>query len=266
MKQDAGFSVSAILLGILTAVLADMDAPGGSIRAVILYSFVNAGCLTVLILLAGIFWRSAEKRHRTAALVLAVWLLIELAQTILQAQNIAQQEFRSMALIGILPFLLWAGWSIAPGSWNASARVLWWFAALGGAVCLLGLFGQLSWLRLVEADTLLSVQKPTAVFYAEYLLWPLLCPGASLRKAASLPWTACVVQVAAAMGMGLVFGTSGYPALELLRAWSVGAFSRMDALLLLIWLACAIYRICILCAALHICWNKVIGEERRLPE
>ena len=266
MKQNAGFSVSAVALGILTAALADMDAPGGSVRAVILYSLVNTGCLTVFVLLAGIFWQSAGKCRRPASLVLAVWLLVELTQTILQANHIAQQEFRSMALIGILPFLLWAGWNIAPCSWNASARVLWWFLALGGVICLLGLFGQLSWPRLVAADALLPVQESTAVFYAEYLLWPLLCPDASMRKAACLPWAACAVQVTSAMGMGLVFGASGYPALELLRAWSVGAFSRMDALLLLIWLACAVYRVCTLCATLHICYSKVIGEKRRLPD
>ena len=70
------------------------------------------------------------------------WFLAELFGTVVQAQNICQQEFRSMALIGLLPLLLWAGWCIPPSGWDAPARVLWWFVLLGGLVCLTGLPGR----------------------------------------------------------------------------------------------------------------------------
>ena len=38
-----------------------------------------------------------------------------------------------MAMIGLLPLLLWAGCRIPLSGWDAPARVLWWFVLLGGA-------------------------------------------------------------------------------------------------------------------------------------
>ena len=48
--------------------------------------------------------------------------------------------------------------------------------------------------------------------------------------------------------------------LELLRAWSGGSFSRMDALLLLLWLLCAVYRAAMLCAAIRLLWQQPEAE------
>jgi len=66
------------------------------------------------------------------------------------------------------------------------------------------------------------------------------------------------VQAAALLGSALLFGSGTYPRLELLRAWSGGSFSRMDALLLLIWLTCAIFRTGFLCAAVRTVWQRAV--------
>ena len=58
--------------------------------------------------------------------------------------------------------------------------------------------------------------------------------------------------------MCLVFGATDYPEQELLRAWSADVFSRMDALLLLIWLTCAIFRTGFLCAAVRTVWQRAV--------
>ena len=68
------------------------------------------------------------------------------------------------------------------------------------------------------------------------------------------------VQAAALLGGALLFGSGAYPRLELLRAWSGGSFSRMDALLLLLWLLCAVYRAAMLCAAIRLLWQQPEAE------
>lgn len=263
MKQKTGFSISALMLSVLTMALASGGERAGSARTAVLFGALQALLLALLAVLAGGFWQQKNAPRRTAALALALWFLAELVQAFAQAHWVAKQEFHSMALVGILPLLLWAGWVVPPDGWDAPARVLWWFVFLGGAVCLLGLAGQMSWTRLLLAE---NAQKPTALLCAEYFSWPLLCPQASPRRAARLPWAAYAVQAGAALGMQLVFGAGGYPALELLRAWGVGAFSRMDALLLLIWLACAIYRVSFLCGALRICLQAALGTGKELAK
>ena len=42
-----------------------------------------------------------------------------------------------------------------------------------------------------------------------------------------------------------------YAGLELLRAWAMGYFSRLDAFLLLVWLAAALWRLCLLAFVLR---------------
>ena len=52
----------------------------------------------------------------------------------------------------------------------------------------------------------------------------------------------------------LVLGRPDSPAyagLELLRAWAMGYFSRLDAFLLLVWLAAALWRLCLLAFVLR---------------
>lgn len=75
-----------------------------------------------------------------------------------------------------------------------------------------------------------------------------------------LPVWGFAVQAAALLGGALLFGSGAYPRLELLRAWSSGSFSRMDALLLLLWLLCAVYRTAMLCAAIRLLWQQPEAE------
>ena len=265
MNHSAGFSISAVALSVLTAALASAEG-GGSARAVILYGLLNAALLTALSVLASLFWHSESPLRKSVLAVLSLLLAIELFQTILQAQHAAQREFHSMALIGLLPLLLWAGWHIPPDGWNAPARVLWWFVVVGGAVCAAGLAGQMQWPNLLVVGAANGLHDPGSFFCAEFLLWPVLCPRETPRRGACLPWAAFAVQAGAALGMSLVFGARDYPAGELLRAWSIGAFSRMDALLILIWLACAVYRVGFLCAALRRCVELLFCTEGRAQQ
>ena len=63
------------------------------------------------------------------------------------------------------------------------------------------------------------------------------------------------------LGSALLFGGNAYPRLELLRAWNGGSFSRMDALLLLLWLLCAVYRVAMLCTAIRLLWQQKIEVQ-----
>ena len=167
-----------------------------------------------------------------------------------------------MALIGLLPLLLWAGWCIPPSGWDAPARVLWWFVLLGGLVCLTGLAGQMDWAHLLTADAVQLARWPRVPLYAEYLFWPLLAGYEEPRSMSWLPWLTFLAQAGLTAGMCLVFGAADYPAQELLRAWSADVFSRMDALLLLIWLTCAIFRTGFLCAAVRTVWQRAVQSGK----
>ena len=225
MKQHTErFTPAALTLSVVTAALADGIPQSVPVRRALWLGAVSTVCLCILSALAA------------AAL---------------------RDKAPSMALLGFLPLLLWAGWHICPASWNASARVLWWFVAVGGVVCLLGLVGQLHWYRLFTSA------QPTATgwgvpVYAEYFAGALLCSARSARHTVWLPVWGFAVQAAALMGGALLFGSGAYPRLELLRAWSSGSFSRMDALLLLIWLTCAIFRTGFLCAAVRTVWQRAV--------
>lgn len=249
MKENTkGFSASAAALSILTAALADAAVPAGSARAALL-----SGVLNALLLSTAVRLTVKKGRQPVLALLLSPIILLELFRILLQAQAVCGREFRSMALVGLLPLLLWAGWRVRPEQWNAVARVLWWMVFLGGAAFLTGIAGQLRWARLVESDFGLPAQQMPVLFYAEYLLFPLLCPGQRVCRAVCLPWLTFGVQAAVLLGMRMLFGTRDYPVQQLLCVWSTGAFSRMDALLLLVWLAGAFYRAGVLCAVLRLC-------------
>ena len=125
MSCSTGFSISAVALSVVTGALAAAGKTECSAREAILSGLGNTLLLSLLTCFS-VCIREAEPFIRKAVLaLLTLGLAAELAETILQAQLAAQQEFRSMALIGFLPLLLWAGWSLPPESWNAPARVLW---------------------------------------------------------------------------------------------------------------------------------------------
>lgn len=259
MKQHTErFTPAALTLSVVTAALADGIPQSVPVRRALWLGAGSTVCLCVLSVLA-----AAALQGKTPSLAvrlaLTAGLFMELVHTLVQAQGLCAAEFSSMALLGFLPLLLWAGWGIRPASWNASARVLWWFAAVGSVVCLLGLAGQLHWYRLF------APAQPTATgwnipVYAEYFAGALLCSARSARRTALLPVWGFAVQAIALLGGALLFGSGTYPRLELLRAWSGGSFSRMDALLLLLWLLCAIYRTAMLCAAIRLLWQQPEAE------
>lgn len=253
------FSLQAVALGVFAAAAAESLPAGGSARALLWQEVLAAVLLTVLSALASRFWQSGPPKAAAviSALFLQIWLAVELAQTFFSALRVCREEFSSLALLGFLPLLLWAGWQIPARAWNVPAQVLWWFVVGGGAVCLLGLARQMHWAGLLVQAAPQSMAFTVPV-YAEYFALPLLC-GRGQRRGAALPWLTALVQTATALCMALVFGRE-YPARELLRAWSVGAFSRLDAALLLVWLTCAIFRMGMLCTAI-----RQLGRVDALP-
>lgn len=257
-RQTERFTPAALTLSIVTAALADGIPQSVPVRRALWLGAVSTVCLCVLSALAAAALQNKAPSF-AVRLALTAALFMELVHTLAQAQGLCTAEFSSMALLGFLPLLLWAGWGIRPASWNASARVLWWFAAVGGVVCLLGLAGQLHWYRLFAAAQLTGANWGVPV-YAEYFAGALLCNSQSVRRTVWLPLWGFAVQAAALLGSALLFGSGVYPRLELLRAWSGGSFSRMDALLLLLWLLCAVYRAAMLCAAIRLLWQQPEAE------
>ena len=257
-RQTERFTSAALTLSVVTAALADGIPQGVPVCRALWLGAVGTVCLCILSAQAAATLQN-KAPSLAVRLALTAGLFMELMHTLAQAQGLCAAEFSSMALLGFLPLLLWAGWRIRPASWNASARVLWWFAVAGGVVCLLGLAGQLHWYRLF------TPVQPTATgwsipVYAEYFAGAILCNGRSVRRTIWLPVWSFAVQAVALLGAALLFGGNAYPRLELLRAWSGGSFSRMDALLLLFWLLCAVYRVAMLCAAIRLLWQQPEAE------
>ena len=73
-----------------------------------------------------------------------------------------------------------------------------------------------------------------------------------LPRTVWLPMEAFLLEGGVRLGQELLFGCSAYPGAELLRAWTLGSVSRMDALFLLLWLAAALFRICFLTRILRL--------------
>lgn len=224
IQKQKGFSAPVLALSVWTAALAEEMQTGISPRGMIIHGAVQALLLTCI---SGVFsacWQRAAMQW-IWLFSAGAWFLAELFGTVMQAQNICQQEFRSMALIGLLPLLLWAGWCIPPSGWDAPARVLWWFVLLGGLVCLTGLAGQMDWAHLLTADAVQLARWPRVPLYAEYLFWPLLAGYEEPRSMSWLPWLTFLAQAGLTAGMCLVFGAADYPEQELLRGHGVQMFS-----------------------------------------
>lgn len=253
-QQTERFTPAALTLSIVTAALADGIPQGVPLRRAL---WLGAGSMVCLCILSALAAAALQSKAPSLAvrLALTAGLFMELVHTLVQAQGLCAAEFSSMALLGFLPLLLWAGWCVRLASWNASARVLWWFAAAGGVLCLLGLAGQLHWYRLFASAQPTGTNWGMPV-YAEYFAGALLCSARSARRTVWLPVWGFAVQASALLGGALLFGSGTYPRLELLRAWSGSSFSRMDALLLLLWLLCAVYRAAMLCAAMRLLWQQ----------
>ena len=78
-----------------------------------------------------------------------------------------------------------------------------------------------------------------------------------------LPLAAFAVQTAVLLGRTMLFGAKDYPIQELLRAWGMGMFSRLDAALLLLWLACAIFRMGFLCTAVCQIGRRLLPDAEK---
>ena len=243
----------------VTAALADGIPQGVPVRRALWLGAVSTVCLCILSALAAAALLNKAPSF-AVRLALTAGLFMELMHTSsCRHKGCARQSFP--------PWRCWAfcrccsgrGGVSAPASWNASARVLWWFAAVGGVICLLGLAGQLHWYRLFTPAQPTGTNWSVPV-YAEYFAGALLCSARSVRRTVWLPVWGFAVQAAALLGGALLFGSGAYPRLELLRAWSGGSFSRMDALLLLLWLLCAVYRVAMLCAAIRLLWQQPEAE------
>lgn len=265
MTQRFSASPATLALGLATASLAEeLLSPGlrGDARTRLVWGLAGAlGMALLAALLAGPLARCRQGRGRQlCCLGLGVWLSGELVQLLWQAQQLCWQQFSSLAVIGLAPGLIWLGWQSGQPSLDHAARALWWLAAFGALVVLLGLGGQARWQRLVEAD---PITAPLGLpLYAEYFALPLLAPNP--RRAAALPFVSFGVEAGFALAVQLVFGSQGesYGGAELLRALSLGVFSRLDALLVLIWLVCGLFRICLLSYLIHGFYAALKKEAR----
>lgn len=245
MSEKGWFSYGTVLLSVLTGVLIEPVATAYAAPQGLCGGIFGALCAGGLVVVLYPLW-SDEKWLPVWKAIFSVWLCAELFQTVWAAQQLCLQAFSSMAVIGLLPLLLWAGFCILPERWEAPGRVLWWLLILCGAVFLAGVAGQFRWERLALTQTDSSVQT---LLYAEFFLLPMLCKNTSPKAGFFLPVFSCGVRAGIVLLFVLLFSGRGYPAQELLRAWSLGAFSRMDTLLALLWLTCAVLRICFLAGA-----------------
>ena len=279
MKQSEGFSARTLALGILTASLAVCFQQVGAERPARAVLLLGLPCAVVLAALAALFsafaqrWRlfsGMDGRSKVVCGLFGLWFLWELFQISAQAHQICWEQFGSMAVIGLAPLLFWIGWQLDGQALDHTARILWWFVWLGALVCVAGLGSQMRWQRLLEAAASLRGQTPPMLpLYAEYFALPLLGDPQTCRKGAGLPFVGFGVQAVFALGMELLFGpmtSSSYTGYELLRAWAMGVFSRMDALLVLFWLATALYRICFLSCVLRRVCQRLLAPVGAGPE
>ena len=181
-------------------------------------------------------------------------------------QQVCWEQFSSMAFFGLLPLLLWAGWSLGCELYDRMAAVLGAFVVLGSLFCLLGLTSQLEWQHLVMGEAGRSFALPDAFFYPEYFSFPLLCADknaskTSRKSALWLPVIPAIISSGYTLGLALLFGApQGYPGYELLRAWSFGGISRFDAAFLLLWLAAAVFRLCFLVRTARLLCERLAGR------
>lgn len=273
MQNNERFTLPAISLGLTASALYQCFVQSGmelSARSFLLLGLPGAillsGCsalAAVLALRSGVF-ASRATAARGIDFLFFLWFGAELFRTVGQAQSVCRQQFSSGALLGVLPLLFLFSLGMDHTACSRTARMLWWLVLAGAVIGLVGLGGQMHWQRLSPEP--LQGQTPAIVLYPEYFAVPLLAERPQQKKAALLPCWVFGVQALFALGMELIFGSqrhAGYTGFEALRVWGVGVFSRLDALLLLLWLAAALYRICFLFVVLRMLWKKVV--PRRAP-
>ena len=268
-------SSAAVFLSVLTAVLGQcvLATERPSARAFLVQGFPMAvGIAVILVLVAsaeqGTALLSGESfRARLLCGVLTLWFGWELLETLGQAQQVCRETFSSMAVVGVLPLLLWAGWTLESSLFNRSAGVLWWISILAALVCLFSLHGQLHWENLMPSPEM--SRQITLPLYAEYFVLPLLS-GNEAKKSnglVALPFAVFLLELDFTFCMELLFGSgNAFSGCELLRAGAIGQISRFDAAFLLLWLLAALYRVCVLVCILrtlleHVWSGRKTGQE-----
>lgn len=274
MEQTGSFR-AAVPLSVLTAVLGQCITSGSAMpaRLLLLQGFPMA--LGIGLLSACLMPAEGEEelrsetgiRPRLLCLLLSVWFGAELWETLRQAQQVCREQFSSMAVLGVLPLLLWAGWQLKPDVFSRSAGVLWWALALAGLACVGSLHGQLHW------ENLFPAAEPTGnlrfPLYAESIAWPLLFGkrGCTGRRCFLLPFLTLAGLFGFALGRELLLGSGRpLPGDELLRAGTLGRVSRLDAAFLLVWLAAALFRGCFLVRVLRELLCRPEEQEKGVPE
>ena len=273
------FSLSALGLGLVTATLSNcFYSPAGeySARSTILFGLlstlglvIGAGCFYLLALKCQLF-SGAGFLSRLGAWIFLGWFGMGLFRTACAAQTVCREHFGSNGLIAVLPILLLVSWEMKASALDRSARAVWWLLAAGALVCLAGIGSQMHWQRLFTAEgaPIWGGRWPPIPIYPEYFALPLLCQKKKAHQGIFLPFWSYGVQAGYALVLDLVLGravSSDYQGLELLRAWALGYFSRLDALLLLLWLTAALWRICLLAYLLRALWPTCIGMKKN-PE
>lgn len=267
------FSARTLLLCVAVSILADSflyESESISVRTLILCGFPAALALCVL---SALFACETEERALFSGqsilcslgrIVFLIWFGLELLETFASAQTICWEQFGSMAMFSVIPLLLWAGWSLQDSVFDRAAIVLFWLMAGGFVLLLVGLNSQFAWQRLISVG---ENETPQLPILAEYFALPLLCQPQQRSKAIWLPLEAFAVQAADVLFVSLLFGRSSLGgSVELLRAVTFGAFSRFDAVFLLLWLAGAFFRICVLTRTIKMLWrqcSRVIKEDVR---
>ena len=272
MQQREGFSARTLALSAAAAELGRVilrEGQSGSVRAVLLGNVLAAAALVLLAVLVS--WNAARLRRpgfvgSCCCAAFLLWYLWELVRTAAMIQKVCWEQFSSMAFFGLLPLLLWAGWSLGCELYDRMIAVLGAFVVLGILFCLLGLAGQLEWQHLVMGEAGRSFALPDVLCYPEYFSFPLLCSDKNTSKisqksAQGLPVIPALISSGYALGLALLFGApQDYPGYELLRAWSFGGISRFDAAFLLLWLAAAIFRLCFLVRTARLLCERLAGR------
>ena len=117
MEQTGSFR-AAVPLSVLTAVLGQCITSGSAMPARLLLLQGLPMALGIGLLSACLMPAEGEEglrsetgiRSRLLCLLLSVWFGAELWETLWQAQQVCREQFSSMAVLGVLPLLLWAGW------------------------------------------------------------------------------------------------------------------------------------------------------------
>ncbi len=123
-KTQDKFSLPAVTLSIFAAAAAERLPVCSSSRALLWQEVLAAVLLMILSALVSRFWQSGPPKPAAwaAAFCLQVWLAVELAGTFWKALQVCREEFSSLALLGFLPLLLWAGWQMPARAWGAPRR------------------------------------------------------------------------------------------------------------------------------------------------